>query len=288
MNFLTCQSINIVLLNHIHSFNRKSDFWRLENLNKTIIKGEKLNDVDFSLLSEFWINNYTYEILIVETDRLSVDVKYLLVDHDLMIYHPSRSDNLSVHVRIDIISYKRLLYKSSEEDNKIKHAVIFDMKFDKKTEEVITDSRERIADPVFIDLETISLIIEDSALIIIEDNFESMINYIQVIKESHLRIRSDLQNLRYCVCHLNHRIWSHLVVIDYFSKSYFRKYIISRSLYMDSVTTRGICRREDVEKVKTQKMQILWLLQLVMLMIRKMKLSRYSDKIISNWCIEIA
>ena len=58
-----------------------------------------------------------------------------------------------VHARIDLTRYVRLLWESSEEDDKYTHAAIFDLKFGKKGEEAITDSRERTADTLFTDFE---------------------------------------------------------------------------------------------------------------------------------------
>ena len=55
----------------------------------------------------------------------------------------------SVHARIDSTGYVRLLLESSEEDDKISHAAIFEVKFGKKAEGAITDSRERKADTLF-------------------------------------------------------------------------------------------------------------------------------------------
>ena len=60
--------------------------------------------------------------------------------------HSSRSNDLSVHARIDSTGYVRLLMESSEEDDKKSHAAIFEVKFGKKGEGAITDSRERKAD----------------------------------------------------------------------------------------------------------------------------------------------
>ena len=56
------------IFNNIGSFNRKSEFRKPENLNKTITKGEKFNIAELSLLKEFWGHNYTHVILTAEAD----------------------------------------------------------------------------------------------------------------------------------------------------------------------------------------------------------------------------
>ena len=61
----------------------------------------------------------------------------------------SKSNALSVHVIIDSTGYVRPSSESSEEDNKNTHAAIFEVKFGKKAEEAITDSRERTADTIY-------------------------------------------------------------------------------------------------------------------------------------------
>ena len=63
--------------------------------------------------------------------------------------HSSRSNDLSVHARNDSTGYVRLLWESSEDDDKNTHAAIFEVKFGKKAEEAITDSRERTGDTLF-------------------------------------------------------------------------------------------------------------------------------------------
>ena len=47
----------------------------------------------------------------------------------------------------------------------------FEVKFDKKSERVITDSRGRTADALFMNLESVALAIEGSDFSIPEDNF---------------------------------------------------------------------------------------------------------------------
>ena len=75
-----------------------------------------------------------------------------------------------VHARIDSTGYVRLLWESSEEDDKNTHATTFEVKFGKKAEEAITDLRERTADTIFTDIESVAFAIEGSDLNITEDN----------------------------------------------------------------------------------------------------------------------
>ena len=83
------------------SFNRKSGFWKPENLNKPITKGDV--------------------ILTAEADSLSTDTKELLEDNCLVGCHLSRSNYMSVHARIDSTGYVRFLWESSEEDDENTH-----------------------------------------------------------------------------------------------------------------------------------------------------------------------
>ena len=109
--------------------------------------------------------------------------------------HSSSSNDLSVHARIDSTGYVRLLWESSEEDDKNSHAAIFDVKFGKKGEGAITDSRERKADTLFNDLECVALAIEGSDLNTTEDHFVRTAKcMIQDTTERQLVTRSGLQN----------------------------------------------------------------------------------------------
>ena len=110
----------------------------------------------------------------------------------------------SVHARIDSTGCVRLLLESSEEDDKISHAAIFEVEFGKKAEEAITDSRERTADTLFTDLESVALAIEGRNLNFTEDNFVPTAKCIQDTKERQLMTRSGLQRQRCRVCHLHH------------------------------------------------------------------------------------
>ena len=74
-------------------------------------------------------------------------------------------------------------------DDKNTHAAIFQVKFGKKAQEAITDSRERTADTFFTDLESVALAIEGSDLNITEDNFVPTEKCIQETNERQLVTR---------------------------------------------------------------------------------------------------
>ena len=78
------------------------------------------------------------------------------------------------------------------------------MKFGKRGEEAIIASRERTADTLFTNLESVALALESSDLNTTEDNFVPAAKCIQDTKERQLVTRSGLQRLRCCVCHLHH------------------------------------------------------------------------------------
>ena len=118
--------------------------------------------------------------------------------------YSSRSNDLSVHARIDPTGYIRLLWESSEEDDELTHAAIFQVKFGKKSEGAITDSRERTADTLVSHIGTVALAIEGSDPSITEDNFVPAARCIQDTKKKQLVTRSGLQRLLCCVCHLRH------------------------------------------------------------------------------------
>ena len=100
-------------------------------------------------------------ILTAEAGSLSTDAKQLLEDYGLVGCHSDRGNYLSVHARNDSPGYIRPLWESSEEDDNNSHAAIFEVKFDKKAEGAITDSRERTPDTLFSDLESVAFVIED-------------------------------------------------------------------------------------------------------------------------------
>ena len=61
-----------------------------------------------------------------------------------------RGNCLSAHAKKDSTGYVRLLWESSKEEDKHSHAAIIEVKFGKKAEGSITDSRERTADTLFL------------------------------------------------------------------------------------------------------------------------------------------
>ena len=66
-----------------------------------------------------------------------------LRDYGLVECYSTRNRDLSVHARIDFTGYVHLLWESIGEENEFSHAAIFEVKFGKKSERVITDSRGR-------------------------------------------------------------------------------------------------------------------------------------------------
>ena len=156
-------------------------------------------------------------ILTAEADSLSTDAKQLLEDYGFVGCHSSRGNYLSVHARIDPTGYVRLLWESSEEEVTNSHAANFEVKLGKKAEGAITDSRERTADTLFSDLESVAIAVEGSDLSNTEEPLEPTAKCINDTKKKQLVTRSGLQKLRCCVCHLR------LVLFDSFSKQYFNK-----------------------------------------------------------------
>ena len=94
--------------------------------------------------------------------------------------------------------YVHLLWKSFGEE------IEFEVKFGKKSDRVIRDSRGRTADALFMNMESVALAIEGSEINITEDNFVLTARCFQDTKERQLVARSNLQRLRCCVCHLRH------------------------------------------------------------------------------------
>ena len=78
------------------------------------------------------------------------------------------------------------------------------MKFGKKPERAVADSREQTADTLFGDPGIVTFVVEGSDLSITEDNFVPSARCIQDTKKGQLVTRSSLQRLRGCVCHLHH------------------------------------------------------------------------------------
>ena len=79
------------------------------------------------------------------------------------------------------------------------------MKFGKKSEGAIRDSRERTADTLHNDLESVALAIECTNSDVTEDGIVPKSKCLQDTRERQLVTRSGLQRLRCCVCHLHHK-----------------------------------------------------------------------------------
>ena len=195
-----------ILFNNIGSFNRKSEFRRLENMHKPVSPQERFNVTDdrqLSLLRQFLGNNYAHVILSAEADSLPTDEKNLLDDYGLVGYHPSRSNGLSVHAKIDSSGYVRLLWES--DDDRKGHVAIFEVKFGKKTKRATTETRERTAEQLYDHFEFVALAVEGSDLGTTEDPFEPTARCITDTKKRQLVTRSGLARLRCCVSHLHHK-----------------------------------------------------------------------------------
>ena len=101
---------------------------------------------------------YAHEILTAEADSLSTDAKHLLEDYGLVGCNSPKGNFMSVHARIDFTGYVRLLWESYDEEDEGSHAAVFQVKFGKKAGESLTDSRERAADTLFSNLESVALV----------------------------------------------------------------------------------------------------------------------------------
>ena len=98
-------------------------------------------------------------ILTAEADSQPTDAKELLHGYGLVGCHSSRSNDLSVHARIDSSRICGLSWES-DVDNRNGHAAIFEVKFDKKTTRATGASRERSAEQLFDDLESVASVVE--------------------------------------------------------------------------------------------------------------------------------
>ena len=170
------------------SFKRKSQFQKPENLNKFVVKGERFNICELSLLKEFRRNNYAHIIFDGRgwqlTDRRKASVwglrlsgmpreqKQWLVSPCKIWFHRLSSSSLRINGR----------------NNELYHAAIFEVHFGKKSEGAITDSRERTAETLFSDVWSVALAVEGSDLSITED--EAIGGQIRSSKTSVLRVPS--------------------------------------------------------------------------------------------------
>ena len=102
---------------HLGSFNRKSEFWKPENLNKPIAKSVKYNITDLTFLREFWWTKHAHVIMTAEADSPTTDAKQLLEDCGLVGCH-SKKRELSVSPFKKWLGKIRLLRESNEEEDK--------------------------------------------------------------------------------------------------------------------------------------------------------------------------
>ena len=135
--------------------------------------------------------------------QLTKDEKELFDDYGLVGCHSSRSNALSVHARIDSLGYVRLSWES--DDDRKGHAAIFEVKFGNKTKRAATGSRERTAEQLFDQLESVAFAVEGSDLGTTEDPFEPSARCINDTKKRQLVTRSGLPRLKCCVCHPHHK-----------------------------------------------------------------------------------
>ena len=81
----------------------------------------------------------------------------------------------------------------------------FDVKFSTKAEGAITDSRERTADALYTDLESVALVIEGPNSDVTQDDIVPTAKCIHQTKKRPLVTRSGLRRLRCCACHFFHK-----------------------------------------------------------------------------------
>ena len=161
-------------------------------------QSEKFNVTELSLLREFWGNNHAHVILTSEADSLSTDKKFL-EDCGLVGCHSSRSSDLSVQQ--EMIPQGMFVSCGSQVEKMTETHMQRFLEFGEKAE---AEPRERTADSLFSDKESVAFVVEGSDLNTTEGNFVPTARCIQHTKERQLVTRSGLQRLRCCVCHLHH------------------------------------------------------------------------------------
>ena len=124
----------------------------------------------------------------------------LLSDCGLVGCHSNKWNDLSVHATRHI----RLSWWSDADDRN-GHAAIFDVKFGKTSEKAVKESRERSAEQLFGDLESVASAVEGSDLGPTVDPVEPTASCINDTKNRQLATRSGLPRLRCGVCHLHHK-----------------------------------------------------------------------------------
>ena len=86
------------------------------------------------------------------------------------------------------------------------HAAIFEVKLGKTSERAVRESRERSAEQLFADLESVASAVEGSDLGPAEDPFKPTASCICDTKKRQLVTGSGLPRRRCCVCHLHHKL----------------------------------------------------------------------------------
>ena len=143
-------------------------------------------------------------ILTVEADSFPTDANKLLNDYGLVECHPSKCNDFSVHARTNSSGFVRLLWESQVDDRN-GHAATFEVKFGKTSERAVRESRERSAEQLLADLESVASAVEGSDLGPTEDPFEPTASCIYDTRKRQLVTRSGVPRLRCCVCHPDHK-----------------------------------------------------------------------------------
>ena len=178
-----------------------SESWEHVQAGFTNEKFNVANDPQLSLLREFWANIYTHVILTAEADSLPTDEKELLDDCGFVGCHSSRSNDLSVHARIVASGFfslygnqmdmqqslrSSLAKKRQEEQPQNRDRLSSSLTFWSPTEA----SRERSAEELFADLESVASVVEGSDLGTTEDPVEPTARCTNNTKKRQLVTRS--------------------------------------------------------------------------------------------------
>ena len=99
-------------------------------------------------------------ILTAEADSLQTDARQLLEDYGLVGCQSARCNYLSANARIISTGYVPLLWESNFGEDKGSHAAIFEVKFGRRSEGSLTDSREQTADTLSSDLDYVAEVLE--------------------------------------------------------------------------------------------------------------------------------
>ena len=122
------------------------------------------------------------------------------------------------------------------------------LKFGKKTE---AEPRERTADSLISDLESVALAVEGSDPNTTEGNFVPTARCIQHTKERQLVTRSGLQRPRCCVCHLHHELAMNAPVsVKQFIKTVLQQVHTLRLMSLQEMPMRQHTRTINVRRTK--------------------------------------